>query len=552
MRLTEPGYIGDVYLKNRLVMAPMISNLCNPDGSTNEQHIRYLEERAKGGVSLIITEYSYVDNINARGSRNQMSLSNTDFIPKLRRLTERIHAHDCSIFVQLVHAGGKALDETNERYPSAPSSVQYPGHTPMELSVREIEDIVERFAKAASTARRSNFDGIELHGAHGYLIHEFLSPALNKREDRYGGSFENRIRFAQEVIDAVRNTSGLATGIRLSLYEDDEDGYGPDYGLKIAESLKNIDYVHFSAGRFAPPGSSMPFYGQSAHIAAKLPRKAKVTTMVVGSVVDLNSAEAVLKKADFVSIARALLADPTFAESIIHGYPFRPCIRCNQACRDNSFGEVRCTVNPETGLESVQIPMQKVEGEIVIVGAGVKGLEAALQAARSGLKATLYEQREQIGGQLLDYYDEYKKKAFSALLDYYRSALRHHNVDIRLGERYSGEALYCLPDREYEHLKPKDELYVDSNIFQHHDEVLRLAEECTVFMSDRSLRSLDRTRESVFRKMAESKGVRFVPFEWNSFDVSIHERLQYDIRAAMVSGREALRRYIDERRRWKF
>lgn len=545
MKLNTPGRIGNVMLRNRIVMAPMISNLCTPDGYTNEEHIRYLEERAKGGAGLIITEYAYVD-INGRGSRNQLSMCDSNAIPKLRRLTERIHQYGCSVFVQLVHAGGKSLIHPSQRYPKAPSSVPYMGHLPIELSTAEISEIVEKFAGSAEIARRANFDGIELHGAHGYLIHEFLSPALNRRDDKYGGSFENRLRFAQEVADAVREESGLPVGIRLSLYEDDADGYQPEYGLKVAESLKGIDYAHFSAGRFDPPGSSMSFYGPRTHVALKLPRKPAVTSIVVGSVLDAADAEAVLEKADFVSVARGMLADPAFAIRAMRGEMPRPCIRCNQACRDNSYGEVRCTVNPETGLESVQLPLERSREEIVIVGAGVKGLEAALMAAKAGMKVAIYEQKERIGGQLLEYRDEKKKEAFSMLIEYYEHELKRLGIEVHLGEKYSGRGLYCMPDRVYDSLPEKESIYIDSNIFQHHDEALHLAKQYSVFMSERSLRSLDRTRQVEYRRIAEERGIRFVAMDGNRFDVSIHEARQYDIRAAMVSGRNALRAYLEQ------
>ncbi len=550
-KLNSPETIGNLTIRNRIVMAPMISNLCNPDGSTNENHIAYLEERAKGGAGLIITEYTYINGRNARGSRNQMGLHNDEFVPKLRRLTERLHAHDTPVFTQLVHAGGKALPQGNAGKPMAPSAVDYNGTTPEEMTTADIEQTVSEFVRAARMASRSNFDGIELHGAHGYLIQEFLSPALNRREDRYGGSFEGRLRFAQDVIDAIRSEVDTNIGIRLSLYEDDAGGYGPEYGLAVAESLKSLDYVHFSAGRSAPPGSSMPFYGVKTHIASRLPRKPDVKTIVVGSVTDANDARRVLEKADFVSIGRALLADPYFAMKVTGNMgPVRPCIRCNQACRDVGLGEVRCTVNPSTGLEAVTEVPRRASGEVTIVGAGVKGMEAAIYAARAGMKVTVYDARDDIGGQLLDISDRAKKAEFEVLIDYYRELLRKLHIAVRLGRRYEGEALYCLPDRTYPHLPDGEEVSVDSNIYQHHDELLSMAGRRKVLVSERSLSSLDRARGAQFRREAEAAGIRFVPEKGVKFDLSIHERRQYDIRAAMVSGRDAARRYIDERSPW--
>ncbi|HKJ96388.1 MAG TPA: NADH:flavin oxidoreductase, partial [Thermoplasmataceae archaeon] len=371
MQVDEEGRIGNLTIKNRIVMAPMISNLGNPDGSTNNNHIAYLEERAKGGAGLIITEYTYIDRINSRGSRNQLGMYSTNLVPKLKRLTERVHGHGSRIFMQLVHAGGKASSSINGVEPMAPSAVDYIGHTPREMSGDDIENVIESFTKAARYAYQANFDGIELHGAHGYLLQEFMSPALNKRNDRFGGSFENRLRISQEIIDRIKSELDFTVGIRLSLYEDDLDGYDPDYGVRIAETLRNIDYAHFSAGRFAPPGSSASFYDSRTHILNRLPRKPGVATMVVGSVIGRQDAEAVLKKADFVSVGRAMLADPYFASKVMHDpSSIRPCIRCNQGCRDLAYGEVRCTVNPDVGHENFK-RFSRFTGKVTIVGAGV-------------------------------------------------------------------------------------------------------------------------------------------------------------------------------------
>ena len=545
MKLSEPGRIGDLEIKNRLVMAPMISNLANPDGCTNENHIAYLAERAKGGTGLIITEYSYVNNLNSRGSRNQSGVYNPDFIPKYRRLTERVHSHGSKIFMQLVHAGGKAFLNTNREGPMAPTATDYVGYTPREMTADDIHSVKEDFLRAAKFVKDAHFDGIELHGAHGYLIQEFLSPALNRRTDRYGGSFENRLRFPQEIVDSINSEVGITTGIRLSLYEDDQDGYDADYGVKIAESLKGIDYAHFSAGRFAPPGSSSSFYGGKGHIAAKLPRKPNVTTIVVGAVTQLEDALKVLEKSDFVAVGRALLADPYFAHKIFNDpETLRPCIRCNQACRDLGLGEVRCTVNPDLGLEALRKEEVHGKGELAIAGAGIKGLEAALTAAKSGFSVTLYDERNAIGGQLLDIYDPRKKEEFSALLKYYSNAMKKLGIRFVPGKKYTGEGIYCLPETVYPDLEEGDTIRIDSNVYMYHDLALRLAKDHNVIMSRRSLSSLDRVRLQSFVELARNAGVTFTDDLGENFQVSLMQRRQYDIREAMVAGREAYYRYV--------
>jgi 2,4-dienoyl-CoA reductase-like NADH-dependent reductase (Old Yellow Enzyme family) len=532
----ETGRIGDLTIKNRIVMAPMISNLANPDGSTNETHIAYLRERAIGGTGLIITEYTYVDNINSKGSRNELGIYSTDFIPKLKRLTEIVHNQGSKIFIQLVHAGGKALEYSEK--PMAPSSVNYQGRMPREMKMDDIERVISAFARAAKTAERANFDGVELHGAHGYLLQEFISPSLNRRTDRFGGDFEGRIRFPQEVIDAVRAEIKIPVGMRLSLYEDDSDGYGPEYGLKVAESLKGIDYAHFSAGRFAVPGSSASFYSPKAHIYSRLPRKPKITSIVVGSVTSLEDVNMVLERSDFVSVGRGLLSDPHFVKKLIYGQAIRPCIRCNQACRDLSFGEVRCTVNVDLGFERMPHFMNNFKGEMSIVGGGIKGIEAAITAAKAGLKVTLYEQRDRIGGQILDIYDPFKKKEFQALLNYYENVIKKLGIEIHINERYTGKGLYCLPDVSYEHIHGNSEITINSNIYQHHDEALSTAKNLSVKMTRASLSSLDRTRAAGFELYATSMGIKFI--DSKEGDINMIEKDQYDIRKAIISGRKAV------------
>ncbi len=526
-------------------MAPMISNLANADGSSNETHIEYLAKRALGGVGLIITEYTYIDRVNSRGSRNEMGIYSDLLLPKLRRLTDRIHSFGTPVFVQLVHAGGKALESLNGNRNYAPSAVDYSGNMPAEMSPDDISDAQERFAKAVALSKKAGFDGIELHGAHGYLIQEFVSPSLNRRNDRYGGSLENRIRFAQEIIDSAKSSVDLPVGIRLSLYEDDHDGYPPEYGLKVADSLKGIDYVHFSAGRFASPGSSASFYHGRGHIASRLPKKSIHPTMVVGSVTGFEDVDSVLRVADFVSIGRALLADPFFPRKYMERHAeIRPCIRCNQGCRNLSFGEVRCTVNPDTGFEITgEIMPSQLSGEIEIIGGGIKGLEAALHAVKLGLRVTLHEIQDRLGGQLNEIFDDRKKAEFQRLVGYYSNVLDKAGVNIATNSRGGAAGIMCLPDVTYPHLVAKDEVRIDSNIYQYQDEALALAGSCRVYMTNRSLSGLDRDRQVMYRKLAESIGITFME-RMDTPDVSFVAEKQYDIMNAMQSGRNAVNAFL--------
>ena len=540
MRAFEPGHIGYLEIKNRIALAPMTTNLANLDGTTNDVHVRYLEERARGGAGLIITEYAYIDQANARGSRNELGAYSSLMAPKLRRIPDTIHPYGASVFIQLVHCGGKALWEGNKEQPMAPSSVSYRGRMPREMTLDDIENTIKSFEKAAKVAKLSGFDGIEIHGAHAYLVHEFLSPVLNVRQDKYGGTFEKRLTFPQEVIDAVRGAVDIPVGIRLSLYEDEKDGWDPEYGLRIAESLKNIDYVHLSAGGLAPPGSTASFYTPDTPILTRLPRKPNKTTMLVGSVVNIEGVERVLSVCDFVSVGRAMLADAYFPDKI-RNFPklLRPCIRCNQGCNNLSHGEVRCTVNPDVGFEETYRPQFK--GEVAIRGGGVQGMEASLYAAKLGLKVTLYEKEEILGGQLNRIYDPYKKKEFLKLLDYYAYALKRAGVDIVTSTKYNGKSVDCLPPIFYPD-PPKEASSFKSNIHADHDFFLRLAENKKIEVSMRSLDNIDSGRRIEYIAYAKSKGIKFSDI--GNYDYVMVVENQYDLDKAIALGRGKIKSFL--------
>ncbi len=537
----EKANIGNIEIKNRFVMAPMISNLCNPDGTTNDNHIRYLEERARGGFGLIITEYAYVDDYNGKGSPNEMGIFSREQLPKLSRLTERIHSAGSKVFVQLVHAGGKANTHYNIGRIFGPSSVDYLGIIPDEMTKDDIKDVEEKFVNAAELAYRAGFDGIELHGAHGYLLQEFISPALNKRTDEYGGSTENRIRIINEISGSIKSKVPIPVGIRLSLYEDDKDGYGADYGIDVATRLENMDYIHFSSGRFAPPGSSASFYYENVHIGAKLKKKLDKDTMLVGSIRSMEDIGKALTVSDFVVLGRQALADPYTPLKLKMNIPYRMCIRCNQACRNLSNGEVRCTINPYTGLEATIQSSRKYKGEIAIIGSGIKGLEAALYSASKGFRPVMYEESG-FGGQFNEIIDEYKKRDFTPLIQYYRSMLETYGIEVRYES--SGKGIFCLPDKIYPDIIDNGDITIDTNIYRYFDDVLRIASKNRVIMSNNSINSLERSRVVGYRKIAEKAGIEFRDLD--HYDFKLYDTMQYDIFEAMKSGRRTIDNYIIE------
>ncbi len=540
-----PIKIGDVEIKNRFALAPMISNLADVNGYTNDIHQAYLEERAIGGYGLIITEYSHIDSPFSKGSRNQLSFVSLDQVPSLKRLTERIHSHGSKIFAQLVHAGGKALTNGNER-PFAPSEVPYLGKIPMELKEDQLEQIREAFLKAAKIAEMANFDGVELHGAHAYLLQEFLSPSLNKRTDKYGRDFEGRLRFPQEIINSIREETSMAVGIRLSQYEDEVDGYNSEYGLRVAESLKNLDYVHLSAGRMAPPGSSASYFSPYNHIGMKLPRKPRLTTIAVGSILNMDSVKRALEKSDMVSMARGALADPFFPIKLKNGITPRPCIRCNQGCRDLSFGQVRCTVNPITGNET-HYNEEISSGEVSVAGAGVSGLECSIYLRKTGYNVTLYEEEGKIGGKLNEYNEINKAGEINKLLDFYKMETMRLGISVVLStKKNSKEVDIFLPGfQKYPEInKIENEIHIDSNIYEHLDKILELSKTHRIYITERSLRNLDRHRQIESRKLMENAGIHFEEFDTSKKYFGKIERNQYDIYQAALRGINAARDFI--------
>ncbi|MEM1611354.1 MAG: NADH:flavin oxidoreductase, partial [Sulfolobales archaeon] len=294
--------IGGIRIRNRIAMSPMVTNLGSPEGYPTDAHIAYMVERARGGAGLIITEYTYVNRVDARGSPNQLGLYSDELIPKFRRLTEAVKAHGARIFVQLVHVGRKTRRSLIwGNTPIAPSPIRLIDDV-REMSIDDIKRVVRDFGEAGERAEKAGFDGIELHGAHGYLIAQFLSPATNKRSD----SYRDGVKFVSEVVQEIRSRTSIPIGIRLSVNEFDPEGLNPHIVSEIVSRLERevgVDYIHLSAGRDGPITSSMPFYGSRTPFLddARIVRKAtKLPLLLVGSIVDLEDAARALEVADMI------------------------------------------------------------------------------------------------------------------------------------------------------------------------------------------------------------------------------------------------------------
>jgi len=442
--LLSPVRIGSLELRNRIAMAAMGVEIVDPDGHAREPVIAYYEERARGGAGLIITEVCSVAYPNGSNSDRQIALSRDEFLPGLREMTSRVHAHGAKIAAQLVHHGkASRLDVKEGREVLMPSIPEWHGEmtmgndlTPEELGMiigatgglrpklreatkQDIEVLIDTFADAAERCRRAGFDAVELHAAHGYILSEFLSPQWNQRSDEYGGGIENRARLLCEVIRACKERAGSDFTIwcRLDAVEFRTPNGIVFEDAKIAAKLAQeagIDAIHLTAyadATSAPGFTEAPLVHREAgyvDMAAELKAELDVPVIAVGRIEPALGDKLIRDgKADVIAMARKMLADPHIARKLAEdrAEDVRPCIYCYtcvaQAFFDNS---VRCAINPVTAHEStlanVELERAAEPKSVLIVGGGPAGMEAARVAAARGHDVTLCEKSTQLGGTL--------------------------------------------------------------------------------------------------------------------------------------------------------
>jgi 2,4-dienoyl-CoA reductase-like NADH-dependent reductase (Old Yellow Enzyme family)/thioredoxin reductase len=451
-RLFEEGRIGRMTVKNRIVMPPMATNYAGPSGEPTERLIGYYAERAKGGAGLIIVENVQVKYPQGKNVACQLRLDQNKFIPGFQELAEAVHAHQARIFIQIHHAGRQYHDIEGEEGVD-PSGIpdgflQQPVRA---LTPEEIQDLVERFSETALRARMAGMDGVEFHGAHGYLISEFMSPHTNQRVDEWGGTFERRMRFPLRIIERTREKVGprFPLSFRFSADEFVPGGITLDDAKKIALYLEDagIDVLHVSAGiyesmqRLLEP---MRFEeGWRSYLAAEIKKVVKIPVITVGQIRSPEIAERVLEDgmADFVALGRTLIADPHWPRKVEEGRvpEIRKCISCNIGCiGGHVFNDLymRCTVNPVTGHERFEgwvnlIPAEKKK-KVMVVGAGPGGMEAARVAALRGHEVTLYEKDGELGGQVRTAVKGPGKGKLSFIPEYYSHTLKASGVRIQM------------------------------------------------------------------------------------------------------------------------
>lgn len=457
-RLFSAGRIGRLELRNRILMAPMEKNLALPTGAVTRPYVDYCEARAAGGAALILLESMYVHPAG-KNHRYQLGMHDDALVPGYRRLIEACHRHGALVGAELQLAGRETSSAITGTQPVAPSPVPCTaitgGEVPRALTVEEIGALVRAFAEGARRAVAAGFDVVEVHGAHGYLVGQFLSPYANRRDDEYGGDFDRRLRFPLEVIAAVREAVGPGVPVlyRLSADEHVEGGLALPEVCRIAPRLEaaGVDLLDVSAGIYeSAPWIVQPMempQGCLVPLAREIRRAVGIPVSVAGRISDASVAERILEDgdADFVTLGRALHADPEMPRKSREGraHEVCPCVAC-LTCSDllGRNEPVLCLANTRTGRErSYAIRPAGRRERVVVVGAGPAGLEAARVLALRGHAVTVLERAVEPGGQLLLARLVPGRADLAALPAYLAASAARAGAEIRCGAEATVEAV---------------------------------------------------------------------------------------------------------------
>jgi 2,4-dienoyl-CoA reductase-like NADH-dependent reductase (Old Yellow Enzyme family) len=424
--LLNPLTIGPITIKNRVIFGPHVTGHWSGDFLVTPRAKAYYEERARGGVGMIIVGASPVDETADYYPFTQHAVFKDEIVPGLAEIADAVHGYGTKIIQQIVHPGVHQIPERDTLHPArAPSqipAIEEPFYIPKELEIEEIVEIEDKFVRAAERVKQAGFDGVEVHAAHGYLPWSFLTPLKNKRTDEYGGSFENRFRFVREVLEKVRAAvgTGFVVGVRVISSDMYPGGLDVEECLEIAKTIDasgTVDYISVSTGLYRSIGVMIPSHyagfepGYQGEFTRKIKSEVSAPVFQVGKINDAALADHIIGEgaADAVILVRELIAEPHFVKKIEAGQieSVRPCIYCNQKCLAHIFipgGHVECNVNPMAGEEfrwaaasPGRAPARK---KVLVVGAGPGGLECARTAAERGHEVVVYEKDDVVGGQM--------------------------------------------------------------------------------------------------------------------------------------------------------
>jgi 2,4-dienoyl-CoA reductase-like NADH-dependent reductase (Old Yellow Enzyme family)/thioredoxin reductase len=464
-QLFSPFAIGGLQLKNRLVMAPMESHLGNADGSVSAEAIAYYRERALGGVGLVVVEFTCVDGLDGFSSlAPQLRLDSPFYRSGHGKLAAAIHSGGAKACVQLSHAGRQSRESVLGRTPVAPSAVPlnsiYLNAVPRALEGHEIERIIASYAKAAALAASVGYDAVMLHGAHGYLLNQFLSPLVNRRDDEWGGDFERRLNFPLRVIQAVRAAIGdKALLYRMTVSEFLDGGLTVEDSEKIAPHLcaAGVDAIDISCGTL----DSVDVIVEPMSVAEgwRLPmaRRIRAATgrpvICAGVIRQPAMAEAAIAAGDTdcISLGRALLADPYWPVKARSGRAadIRPCTSCNWCIMETGGNRsVGCAENPRCGHETDPVIDGFATGlRAVVAGGGPGGMAAALLLGQAGFKVDLFEGRSRLGGNLITSATPPSKEKLFWYHEFLLSRIAASKVDVHLNKTVTAEDVLALaPD----------------------------------------------------------------------------------------------------------
>ncbi len=445
--LRSPHQIGNMTIKNRVIMTAAGCEMATTDGEITEAYLAYYEARAKGGVGAIITELMQVDPDTGVMNHNQVKAWSDASIPELKKLADRIHQYDCRVIVQLQHPGNMThsgnLQGRTPVSASAQSNLIY-DQPVREMTIEEIQRLITRFADSIYHAKQAGIDGVEIHAAHFYLLHQFLTPFFNHRQDDYGGSFENRLRILRDILRAAREKVGSDYPILVRVSVEEylpEGGYHLNEGIRICRA---VEEAGASAINVTCAGSGCK-YGQSLepasfrqgwrkHLSKAVKQFVSIPVIGVATVRDPDYAEKLLQDGymDFVGSARNHIADPQWTNKAFSGKraDIRKCISCLKCIQGVVQGEgIQCSVNPLCGREGMSAPERVTDNKsVVVLGGGPAGMQAAITASQRGFRVTLYERSDALGGQLRLAGAAPHKEAIRDFIAYLTGELRKNEV----------------------------------------------------------------------------------------------------------------------------
>ena len=454
-QLFSPIKINNLEVKNRVVY-PALGLMYSLDGTLNDRYYNFFQEKARGGAGIVTVGPVGIDELGS--GMLTMLLDSDEAIPSFKKMTGLIQKEGARAWIQLFHAGAYSQPFIiGGKQPMAPSAIfsKYSKTTPKEMTIEDIKGVQKAFIDAGVRAKKAGFDGVEIIGSAGYLITQFLSPLKNHRTDEYGGSFENRVRFPCEIIKQLKIALGPDFPVSIRMAGNDfvegsnTDSETPEFA-KVYEKA-GVDLISVTGGwhetKVPQMTTNLP-RSAFAYLAHNIKEAVSVPVIAANRINTPETAESTLKDgyADMVSIGRALIADPHWVRKAQSGKrdEIRPCIGCLQGCMDGimSGNSVSCVSNPLAGYENVRkIQTTESPKKVMVIGAGLAGLEAAVTSKQAGHNVHLYEKNSEIGGQLRIASAPPHKEELMEFMRYYSTMLKVHDIPVHLNSEVTQELI---------------------------------------------------------------------------------------------------------------